>query len=287
MDKDKRFGKFWTLEEIATIELNDSAYDGDASTTARELACALIEAQGRIAELEEGQRADSGAECREFRAHDRVAGIDKGGCYQILPNGVRGDADPACVLKVAESQIRGLEGKVRELERDLETALLNKPVTMLKLDDDQARLIEAQGRIEELEGTLNRVRELPWRWRKLSKCEGMDLGLSVAQKSCAEELESELGPLSPSEFARRAREAGHDMLGLNDHKHESYVVYDPAARKYLAQDYHKTFWVDTLDCAVTFEGAEDAEGGMEEMMRAGHGPMEIRRVGVVEIVRTV
>lgn len=87
-----------------------------------------------------------------------------------------------------------------------------------------------------------------------------------------DELERSLAPYS-------------EPPGLTGPTHEAYVVYDPAQKKYMAQDHTKNFWVDDLCCAVPFETVSDAHMGTEEVTRAGCGPLEIRRVVVGHVVR--
>lgn len=131
-------------DEVAAFVREDDRVEREHSS---HLNKQLIAAQQRIAELEDGQRADSGAECREFRYADRVAGIDKHGCYQVASDGTRCDADPVCVLKVAESQVRVLTARIAELERNRDEGM-----TMLQVRGEH--LAAAEARIAELERHL-------------------------------------------------------------------------------------------------------------------------------------
>ena len=114
MSREKHYGAIgsfagWPLAKLAA-----------SPSWPSELARDLIAAQARIAELEGDQMADSDAECREFRAHDRIAGIDKHGLYQVAADGTRHDADVGCVLKVAASQVRLALARADALERERE-----------------------------------------------------------------------------------------------------------------------------------------------------------------------
>lgn len=124
-------------EQLLTAQARIAWLEGElaAKTRVGQRAFNLsVEHSKRITELESGQRADSGAECREFCYGSSRAGIDKFGCYQIADDGTRHDAEAAYVIKVADSQRRV----------------------------DHAR-------IAELEATMARVRELPAQWREDSE----------------------------------------------------------------------------------------------------------------------
>lgn len=191
-------------DEVAAFVREDDRVEREHSS---HLNKQLIAAQQRIAELEDGQRADSGAECREFRYADRVAGIDKHGCYQVASDGTRCDADPVCVLKVAESQVRVLTARIAELERNRDEgmtmlqvrgehlAAAEATIAELTRDRDLAlqQVMDVERERDTAEATIARVVALPAKWkayRDTCRCDRREGGVDM----CEGELEEAITP---------------------------------------------------------------------------------------------